>query len=281
MKMLISRVTVFLILSTLLVFIPSLSSTTLASPSDTEANVVRQHANTTPAPDNAILADETGLPLEVFIPSLSSTTLASPSDTEANVVRQHANTNPTPDNVILAEQTGLPLEQIDKAVAFQEAFAKYAGELISRFPDQISGVWADSPPGAIGPSTRGHIRFTGDVPPGLASMENVSLTGGGMISMGDHKRRSELAAKALSDLGYQNFVTFSDFIDQLIHIELKLPEGASQPSKSDIVAAVQKRVQADPELQGRAATVDAADLELTVFTGSGPIVTDLHSRGGN
>ena len=102
-----------------------------------------------------------------------------------------------------------------------------------------------------------------------------------MITMADHKRRAELATQALSDLGYRNFVTFSDFIDKLIHIELKLPEGASQPSKSDIVAAVQKRVQADPELQGRASKVEAADLELTVITGSGPIVTDLHSRGGN
>ena len=99
--------------------------------------------------------------------------------------------------------------------------------------------------------------------------------------MGDHKRRSELAAKALSDLGYQNHITGFYPMDNVILIELLLPEGTSHPSKLDLVNAVQERVGADPELQGRASKVEAADLELTVITGSGPIVTDLHSRGGN
>ena len=100
-----------------------------------------------------------------------------------------------------------------------------------------------------------------------------------MISMADHYRRAELAHEALVDLGYRNFKTFFDLIDDVISIEFLLPEGASHPSKLDLVAAVQNRVRAERDqsgearFQGRAATVDALDIELAVITGSGPIVT--------
>ena len=98
-----------------------------------------------------------------------------------------------------------------------------------------------------------------------------------MISMADHARRAELAAEALVNQGYRNFITFFDPIDKVIRIEFRLPEGATQPNKLDILGAVQNRVRA--RLQGRAATVDALNLELTVITGSGPIITNNHSRG--
>ena len=97
--------------------------------------------------------------------------------------------------------------------------------------------------------------------------------------MADHSRLGVLAAEALADLGYRNFITFFDPIDNVISIELQLPEGASQPSKLDLVGAVQDRVRAERDqsgearFQGRAATVNALDLELIVITGSGPIVT--------
>ena len=100
-----------------------------------------------------------------------------------------------------------------------------------------------------------------------------------MISRADHPRRAELAAEALVDLGYRNFITFFDVIDKVIHIELQLSDAVSQPSELDLVGAVQNRVRADRDqsgearFQGRAATVDALDLEMTVVTGSGPIVT--------
>ena len=98
-----------------------------------------------------------------------------------------------------------------------------------------------------------------------------------MISMADHSRRAELAAEALVDLGYRNFVTNFDPIDKVIEIELMLPEGVSQPSRLDLVGPVLDRLRADRAQSGEArfqgGAVDALDLELTVITGSGPIVT--------
>ena len=211
-------------------------------------------------------------------------------DAEADVVHQDASIIPAPDLALTAKQTGLPVESVERAIAFQEAFWKYAGELIIRFPDQISAVWVDPVP-----NTRGHVRFTGEVPPevtseierqGLLDPNHVVLTGGGMISMADHSRRAELAHEALVELGYRNFTTFFDSINNVIRIKLQLPEGASQPSKLDLVGPVQDRVRAERDqsgearFQGRAATVDALDLELIVITGSGPIVTLDHGRGG-
>ena len=204
-------------------------------------------------------------------------------DTEPDVVHQDESAALAPDIALTAKQTGLPVESVERAIAFQQAFAKYVSELIVRFPDQISAVWTEPIP-----NTRGHVQFIGEVPPevtseierqGLLDPNNVVLTGGGMISRADHSRRAELAHQALVDLGYWNFKTFFDPIDNVISIEFLLPEGASHPSKLDLVAAVQNRVRAERDqsgearFQGRAATVDALDLELTVITGSGPIVT--------
>ena len=188
-----------------------------------------------------------------------------------------------PDIALTAKQTGLSVESVDRAIAFQQDFAEYVGELIVRFPDQISAVWTQPIP-----NTRGHVQFIGEVPPeatseierqGLLDPNNVVLTGGGMISMADHSRRAELAHEALADLGYRNFKTFFDPIDYVISIEFLLPEGASHPTKLDLVGAVQSRVRAErnqsgeARFQGTAAAVDALDLQLTVITGSDPIVT--------
>ena len=191
-----------------------------------------------------------------------------------NVVRQNPDSSPSPDSAIIAAETGLPVDQIVKALAFQsDEFSAYAGELISSFPGQISAIWMDSPLSGIGPNTRGNIRFVGEVPSEAMFKENVLLTGGGNISLEDHKRRSEIAAEALRELGYDDFVTFFAMAENVIVLELGLMEGASQPSKPDIVAAIQDRAEAEQSLQGRAAEIVESDVSLRVLTGSVPART--------
>ena len=202
-----------------------------------------------------------------------------PSPNHASATRQAP--PQASDNAILAAETGLPLVQIDSAIAFQEAFGEYAEGLMSQYPGQISGVWMDSPPGALGPSTRGHIRFTGEVPEGVTDMENVVLTGEGLISMADQSRRAEIAAQVLVDLGYTAFATFFSPSENTINIELLLLEGVPEPSKSDLVTAIQQHVQRAQEFQGRASQVVETDVALTVLRGSGPFIVNEHSRGGN
>lgn len=203
--------------------------------------------------------------------------------TEEDVVYQDESAALAADIALLANETGLPAGSIEQAIAFQQAFAVYADELIIRYPDQISAVWTEPVP-----HMKGYIQFIEKVPSevaakiegqGILNPNNVVLTGEGMISMADHARRAELAAEVLVNLGYQNFITFFDPIGQMIRIELRLPEGVLQPSRLEIVGAMQELLKT--ELQGRAATVDVLDLDLTIFTGSGTIITEQHSRGGN
>ena len=192
---------------------------------------------------------------------------------------------------ILANEANLSVESVEQAITFQEAFAEYADNLLTHFPEQISSVWVEPVP-----STKGHIKFVEEIPSEvtLAKIEtqglnpnNVALTGNGMISMEDHIRRAELASEALANLGYQNTVTSFDPISNEIHTEVQLPEGTPPPNTLEIANAMQIRIQANQsesgtiQLQGRAATVNMLDLNLTVLRGSGPIVTPAHSRGGN
>ncbi len=210
---------------------------------------------------------------------------------EQGVVHQDEISARAADINILANEANLSVDSVEQAITFQEAFAEYADSLLTRFPEQISSVWVEPVP-----STKGHIKFVEEVPLEITLAEiktqglnpnNVVLTGNGMISMEDHVRRAELASEALASLGYQNTVTFFDPISNEIHTEVQLPEGAPQPNTLEIANAMQVRIQANQnkseaiQLQGKAATVDVLDLNLTVLRGSGPIVTPQHSRGGN
>ena len=186
------------------------------------------------------------------------------------------------DIALTAEQLGFSVESVENAVAFQEEFRKYAEDLLARYPDQISAVWVEPVP-----SMKGHIRFTGEVPSEVAKEvaqrgqpDMIILTGNGMISITDNIYRAELAAEALLGLGYQNAVTFFDVADNVVRIEVKLPEGVSQPSKLDIASAMHNRAQ-ESRLKGREAIVNTSDIDLTIIRGSGPMITLEHTRGGN
>ena len=209
------------------------------------------------------------------------------SSPERTVVHQDESAALAQHIAILARETGLPLERVESAIMFQQAFSAYTGELFTRYADQISVVWTEPVPG-----TTGYIQFVDAIPPTVGTWEfrspgNVVLLEGGMITLADHKRRAELTAVALADLGYQNAITFFDPFDQVIQIELQIPEGVAPPSTSELVGAVQNRVHADtnesgePQMRDRAAIVQAHDLELTILTGSGPIINLQSSRGGN
>ena len=216
-------------------------------------------------------------------PTLAPAQLQAAPDRGENIgpdlVRQPPDDTPNPDNAIIAADTGLSIEEVNSAIAFQNEFGDYARQIREQFPEQISAVWMDSPPGTEGPNTRGHIRFTGAIPTDIKTLDNVVLTGEGLISETDHKRRGAVAARALRDLGFNNFLTFYDPREDVIRIELLLTEGAIRPSKSEFIPEVRRSLGRAPELQGRAALLEATDIELTVLRGDGPILIIDNSNG--
>ena len=132
-----------------------------------------------------------------------------------DVVFETPGDGPNPDDVILAAETGLPIDQIASAMAYQKEFGEYAIGLLAEYPGQISGIWLDNQPGIEGPNTRGNVRFKDATPTDIETIQNVVLTGGGLISLSDNKLRAEVAAEALNGLGYNNFATYYlDFVHQ-------------------------------------------------------------------
>lgn len=206
------------------------------------------------------------------------------------VVTQDERAARAADIALMAKDTGYPIAAVEQAVAFQEAFGNYADDLLERYPNQISSVRTEPLPSALG-----YIQFVKDVPAEVIeelssdralNLSRVILTGDGKYSMEENFRRAELASAALMDLGYRNSITFFDPVSKKIQVEVLLSAQVLRPSESGIVNAMRSRIQTDQQkaenqLQGRAAEFDTADLVLTIFTGEGPIVTLLHSRGGN
>ncbi len=233
-------------------------------------DVLDHDASTTLAAGSGIINESNGKETEDIEP-----------DAAQEVTYEDENTFPLTDHILIADQTGLSVEEVARRLDFQDEFGEYAGSLKQEFPDQISGVWLDSPPGTVGPNTRGNVRFTGTAPPGLELMDNVVYIEGGMISIKDQKRRQTAATQAVKELGYRSYVTFFNHPDNVIRIELILPEGTRHPSVLDLAAALQKRLAKIPELQGRAARVEPDDIDLIIFTGTGPSIKNEPLGGGN
>lgn len=179
---------------------------------------------------------------------------------------------------ILAEETGLPEATVEGAMTFQEASAKYFDELMSRYPDQIAGIWVEPMP-----ATTGHVVFVGDVPTEARELAverglDIVFSDGTEIPLEVQRLRAELAAQALLENGYQAFATSFDQSEQVIQIELKIPAGGERPDFEDVLKVIRERVASDARLTGRSAEVLASDLNLTVIESDIPAVDDAYRR---
>lgn len=178
------------------------------------------------------------------------------------------------DAALMATQTGMSPDDARDALAFQDAFTFYGIEVLTPLEDEISAIWVDP-----APATRGYVRFVSEVPEHARAEAkrrglDIVLIGGGEISMAEHDLRSDLTASALVAAGYQNFIVYSDRQQQVIKIELMLPEGSPAPDIDELAPLIRRYVSMNrgSSLKGRAAEIQTSDLELIILRGSGPIV---------
>jgi len=164
-------------------------------------------------------------------------------------------------------------------MSFQEAFTFFGMEvLLPHYEDQISAIWT-----VPAPATTAYVRFVDEVPQEViaeaqARELDIVFQGGGEISMAQHDLRSDLAASALADAGYRNFMVGPDRENGTINIELRVPEGEHLPDEAEIVALVRERMVAysaapgdDASLDGRAAEIWPTDIAFAVTVSSEPI----------
>ena len=104
---------------------------------------------------------------------------------------------------------------------FQEAFTLYGMEvLLPQYEDEISAIWT-----VPAPATRGYVRFVGKVPQDAISEAanrglDIVFLDRGEITMAEHDLRSDLAAEALIDAGYDNLMVYPDREGGAINIDL-------------------------------------------------------------
>ncbi len=238
----------------------------------------------------------------VYLPLLSSSTQSSDVLPEASaenveaadqleIVYQDEATALAADTALLAEQSGNPFDSVDKSVRSKRAFADYAEELSLRYPDQISSIYTNPVP-----QKGGYIQFVGIVPEevireieerelGDLDFSDVVIAGGGMVPLAQHYHHAELTAEAMADVGYRNLVAFYDPIEQVVRVEIKLPEDVDAPSSTQILDLVQNRAATEQALGDdgtvTAVTVQDFALEIVVIRGTGPMVVPESGRGGN
>ena len=106
----------------------------------------------------------------------------------------------------------------------RDEFARYADELMAKFPNRISRMWKDPAPG-----TKSHIQFMGKVPEQVLKEmslnkvpNNISITGGGTRSFQDNVTRANVAAKGLRKAGYVRSLSFYDPASDTIQLEVKV-----------------------------------------------------------
>jgi hypothetical protein len=141
------------------------------------------------------------------------------------------------------------------------------------------------------PSTQGHVRFKGATPDDFVSVAgdlDVVVIEGGSLTMQEQFARARVAFDALVLQGYRNVATSYRMQQNVTRVKFMLPLGSRHPSAAEVAAAAQaflesgqpERVSSEVELVGRAAEFRPSDIEVVVFTGSGPILEMSTARGG-
>lgn len=206
---------------------------------------------------------------------------------QAEAIHQDRKAARATDVRLTAEATGNSIAFIDEQITIQEEFSAYVKDIIVRYPNEISAIWMDPIP-----STRGHVRFVEDVPYELAEEiraiealnSNVDFEGYGLISMAEHKSRTEETGRALVSLGHKNLMVHYNPADNKIYTKIRYQDNA--PDISKIRAKIRNRFRTDKAngvaRRARSKNLEATDIEIEIEESAEPFVTTHgDGRGGS
>ncbi|MCF6323985.1 MAG: S1 family peptidase [Gammaproteobacteria bacterium] len=206
----------------------------------------------------------------------------SPMEDYSNRTDQPSGKGMTVDVELLAKESGMSYAEAERAIKAQDTFARYGDRVIVRYADRIARIWQEPAPG-----TQSFIQFVGKIPAGVAQdmrqkrvPANVSVTGGATISLKNQIKRAEAAAKGLRKLGYINSSSFYDVINDVIQLDIKIPEHARNPDPQQVLHAIQNELRGT-ELSDQIRSLSRKNIKIKTIRGEGPIMEFDHARGGN
>ena len=169
-------------------------------------------------------------------------------------------------------QTGLKEDSLSGIYDFSDVFLSYRNDIRMLYPYQISTSYLDTEV-----KDRGYIKFIDKVPYDLSEElyrlgyeDNFILTGGGDISQRDSQFRTELVAKALSQLDYSDYSIGFLGSENIIEITMGVPNEDAFPNKEAIVDATLKQKDWS-KLEGRASILKINDIKWKIIVSSEPI----------
>lgn len=202
-------------------------------------------------------------------------------DDDGSTVLQ-SNGGMTVDVELLAKESKMTYAEAERAIKAQDEFGRYADKLLAKYPDRIARMWKEP-----APSTKSYIQFVGKVPETVLLEvlqknipADIAVTGGAKISFKDQVKRAQVAARGLRNSGFVNSASFYDPANDVIQLDIKVPEKAARPDPSLILSAIQKELRGTA-LRDEIRTLTGKNLKIKTIRGDGPIMEFDHARGGN
>lgn len=162
----------------------------------------------------------------------------------------------------------------------QGEFGRYVNKLYARFPGQIARIWKEP-----APSTKSYIQFVGQIPDSVLQdieqnkvPDDIMITGGATISFEDQVKRAKIAARGLRNAGFVNSSSFYDPVNDVIQLDIKIPEQAARPDANLILNAIQDALRGT-EFRNQIRTLKMEDLNIKTIRGEGPIMEFDHAPG--
>ena len=200
----------------------------------------------------------------------------------SDVADQRLNKGAEVDIELVAKGAGLDYKTVERAIKAQDEFARYADKVLRDYEGNIARIWKEP-----GPGTNAYIEFVGKVPDSVrndmargAVPAGLKISGGATVSLKDKQKRAQVAARGLRKAGFNNSLAFYDIPNDVIQLEVKVPEHARNPDPSLILEAIQSELRGT-ELRDKIRSITKNDLRIKTIRGKGPIMQFDHVTGGN
>lgn len=174
---------------------------------------------------------------------------------------------------LLAKDQNISYKEAEQILNFSAKSSELDDYIEAKYSDKLARNFID-----VSKKNRIFIEFIGKVPNDviakaqeLGIKDNITFSSKGIASANDQGKRVNIIAPYLSKVGYHNFIVYYDPVKDVLHMDLKVPENATPPSKATLVKLINKSLK-NAALPAQLKVITEDKLELIIIRGSGPII---------